>query len=105
MNEKLKINRGMLLSGLVISSMLAATTLLTVGNLQAQAQNTSSTGNQTQNLESVRNSINETLQALQTNDTAGALQSLNEADRQLFEIMRNLPSNAEIEEEGEEEAG
>jgi hypothetical protein len=105
MNEKLKINRGMLLSGLFISSMLAATTLMTVGNLHAQAQNTSSTGNQTENLESVRNSINETLQALQTNDTAGALQSLNEADRQLFEIMRNLPSNAEIEEEGEEEAG
>lgn len=104
MNEKLKINRGMLLSGLFISSMLAATTLLAVGNLHAQAQNTS-TGNQTQNLESVRNSINETLQALQTNDTASALQSLNEADRQLFEIMRNLPSNAEIEEEGEEEAG
>jgi hypothetical protein len=47
-----------------------------------------------QNLESVRNSINETLQALQTNDTAGALQTLNEADRQLFAIMRNLPSNA-----------
>lgn len=61
--------------------------------------------NQTQNLDSVRNSINETLQALQTNDTAGAFQTLNEADRQLFEIMRNLPSNAEIEEEGEEEAG
>lgn len=73
--------------------------------LHAQAQNASSTGNQTQNLESVRNSINETLQALQTNDTAGALQTLNEADRQLFEIMRNLPSDAEIEEEGEEEAG
>ena len=90
----------MLLSGLFISSMLAATTLLAVGNLHAQAQ---STGNQTENLESVRNSINETLQALQTNDTAGALQSLNEADRQLFGIMRNLPSNAEIEEEGEEE--
>jgi hypothetical protein len=104
MNEKLKINRGMLLSGLFISSMLAATTLMAVGNFHAQAQNTS-TGNQTENLESVRNSINETLQALQTNDTAGALQSLNEADRQLFEIMRNLPSNAEIEEEGEEEAG
>ena len=94
----------MLLSGLFISSMLAATTLMAVGNFHAQAQNTS-TGNQTENLESVRNSINETLQALQTNDTAGALQSLNEADRQLFEIMRNLPSNAEIEEEGEEEAG
>lgn len=94
-----------MLSGLFISSMLAATTLLAVGNLHAQAQNTSSTANQTQNLESVRNSINETLQALQTNDTAGALQTLNEADRQLFEIMRNLPSNAEIEEEGEEEAG
>jgi Skp family chaperone for outer membrane proteins len=100
MNEKLKIKRSMLLSGLFISSMLAATTLLAVGNLHAQAQ---STGNQTENLESVRNSINETLQALQTNDTAGALQSLNEADRQLFGIMRNLPSNAEIEEEGEEE--
>ena len=94
----------MLLSGLFISSMLAATTLLAVGNLHAQPQNASSTGNQTLNLESVRNSINETLQALQTNDTAGALQTLNEADRQLFEIMRNLPSNAEIEEEGEEEA-
>ena len=92
----------MLLSGLFISSMLAATTLLAVGNLHAQAQNaSSSTGNQTQNLESVRNSINETLQALQTNDTAGALQTLNEADRQLFEIMRSLPSDAEIEEEGE----
>jgi hypothetical protein len=105
MNEKLKINRGMLLSSLFISSMLAATMLMVVGNLHAQAQNTGSTGNQTENLESVRNSINETLQALQTNDTAGALQSLNEADRQLFEIMRNLPTNAEIEEEGEEEAG
>ena len=68
-------------------------------------QNASSTGNQTQNYESVRNSINETLQALQTNDAAGALQTLNEADRQLFEIMRNLPSDGEIEEEGEEEAG
>jgi hypothetical protein len=105
MNEKLKINRGMLLSSLFISSMLAATMLMVVGNLHAQAQNTGSAGNQTENLESVRNSINETLQALQTNDTAGALQSLNEADRQLFEIMRNLPTNAEIEEEGEEEAG
>jgi hypothetical protein len=56
MNEKLKINRGMLLSGLFISSMLA------------QAQSTSSTGNQTENLESVRN-------------RPGALQSLNEAGR------------------------
>jgi hypothetical protein len=35
----------------------------------------------------------------------GALQTLNEADLQLFEIMRNLPSNVEIEEEGEEDAG
>ena len=95
----------MLLSSLFVSSMLAAMTLLAVGNLHAQAQNASSTANQTQNLESVRNSINETLQALQTNDTAGALQTLNEADRQLFEIMRNLPSDAETEEEGGEEAG
>ena len=91
----------MLLSGLFIS-MLTAMTLLAVGNLHAQAQNASSTGNQ--NLESLRNGINETLQALQTNDRAGALQTLNEADLQLFEIIRNLPSNAEIAEEGEEEA-
>jgi hypothetical protein len=72
--------------------------LLAVGNLHAQVQNASSTGNQSQNLEFVRNCISETLQALQTNDTAGAA-------RQLFEIMRNLPSNVEIEEEGEEDAG
>ena len=104
MNEKLIIKRSMLLSGLFISSMLAATTM--AGRKPPRTStNTSSTGNQTENLESVRNSSNETHQALQTNDTAGALQSLNEADRQLFEIMRNLPSNAEIEEEGEEEAG
>ena len=94
----------MLLSGLVISSLLATTTLLGVGNFQALAQNTSSTGNQTANLEPLRNSINETLQALQSNDTAGALQSLNEADSQLFEIMRNLP-DAELEQEEEEEGG
>ena len=36
---------------------------------------------------------------------AAALQSLNEADTQLFEIMRNLPSNGDIEQEGEEEGG
>lgn len=36
---------------------------------------------------------------------AAALESLNEADTQLFEIMRNLPSSGEIEEEGEEEGG
>ena len=32
-------------------------------------------------------------------------ESLNEADTQLFEIMRNLPSNGDIEQEGEEEGG
>ena len=35
---------------------------------------------------------------------AAALQSLNGADSQLFEIMRNLPSSEEVEEEGEEES-
>jgi len=104
MIEMSKMINSILLPAIVIPSLLAATSLSLI-NFQALAQNMSSTANQTADLEPLKNSINETLQALQTNDTAAALQSLNEADTQLFEIMRNLPSSADIEQEGEEEGG
>lgn len=101
MKEMSKMINSILLPAIVIPSLLAATSL-SLTNFQALAQSTGSTANQTADLEPLKNSINETLQALQTNDTAAALQSLNEADTQLFEIMRNLPSNTDIEQEGEE---
>jgi glutaredoxin 2 len=104
MIEMSKMINSKLLPAIAIPSLLAAT-LLGLTNFQALAQSTGSTANQTADLEPLKNSINETLQALQANDTAGALESLNEADTQLFEIMRNLPTSAEIEQEGEEEGG
>lgn len=104
MNEMSKMIKNILLPAIAIQFLLAAASL-GLTNFQALAQSTSSTTNQTADLEPLKNSINETLQALQTNDTAAALQSLNKADTQLFEIMRNLPSNADIEQEGEEEGG
>jgi hypothetical protein len=104
MNEMSKMIKSILLPAIAIQFLLAAASL-GLTNFQALAQSTSSTANQTADLEPLKNSINETLQALQTNDTAAALQSLNKADTQLFEIMRNLPSNADIEQEGEEEGG
>jgi hypothetical protein len=104
MIETSKMINSILLSAIVIPSLLAATSL-DLTNFQALGQSASSTANQTADLEPLRNTINETLQALQTNDTTAALQSLNEADTQLFEIMRNLPSNGDIEQEGEEEGG
>jgi Skp family chaperone for outer membrane proteins len=104
MNEMSKMIKSILLPAIAIQFLLAATSL-GLTNFQALAQSTSSTANQTADLEPLKNSINETLQALQTNDTAAALQSLNKADTQLFEITRNLPSNADIEQEGEEEGG
>ena len=104
MIEMSKMIKSILLPAIVIPSLLAATSLSLI-DFQALGQNTSSTANQTADLDPLKNSINETIQALQTNDTAAALQSLNEADTQLFEIMRNLPSNADIEQEGEEEGG
>jgi hypothetical protein len=88
-----------MLPGIAISSILAA--LFGIANFQALAQNGAS--NQTASLEPLRNSINETLQALESNDTAAALSSLNNADSQLFEIMRGLPGSDEGEEEEEEE--
>jgi hypothetical protein len=100
MIEKRKVMTSIWLPSIGISSLLAA--MLGIANFQAIAQN--GAANQTASLEPLRNSINETLQALESNDTAAALQSLNEADSQLFEIMRNLPSSEEVEEEGEEES-
>jgi hypothetical protein len=99
MIEKRNWMASFLLPSIVISSILAAI-FLGIANIQALAQNGAS--NQTASLEPLRNSINETLQALESNDTAGALSSLNNADSQLFEIMRNLPSSDDGE-EGEEE--
>ena len=101
MIEKRKMMTSILLPSIGISSLLAAM-LFGIANFQAIAQNVAA--NQTASLEPLRNSINETLQALEKNDTAAALQSLNGADSQLFEIMRNLPSSEEVEEEGEEES-
>ena len=104
MIEMSKMINSILLPAIVIPSLLGATSF-GLTNFQALAQSTSSMANQTADLEPLKNSINETLQALQSNDTAAALQSLNEADTQLFEIMKNLPSSADIEQEGEEEGG
>jgi hypothetical protein len=101
MIEKRKMMTRILLPSIGITSLLAAM-LFGMANFQAIAQN--GAANQTASLEPLRNSINETLQALENNDTAAALQSLNGADSQLFEIMRNLPSSEEVEEEGEEES-
>ena len=101
MIEKRKMMTSILLPSIGITCLLAAM-LFGIANFQAIAQN--GAANQTASLEPLRNSINETLQALENNDTAAALQSLNGADSQLFEIMRNLPSSEEVEEEGEEES-
>jgi hypothetical protein len=102
MIEKRNRMASFLLPGIAISSILAAI-FLGIANFQALAQNGAS--NQTASLEPLRNSINKTLQALESNDTAAALSSLNNADSQLFEIIRNLPSSDEGEEEEEEEEG
>jgi hypothetical protein len=99
MIEKRNRMASFLLPSIAIFSILAAI-FLGIANFQALAQNGAS--NQTASLEPLRNSINETLQALESNDTAAALNSLNDADSQLFEIIRNLPSGEEGE-EGEEE--
>jgi hypothetical protein len=50
-------------------------------------------------LEPVTNSINDAREALQSNDTAAALEALNEADSQLFEITSSQPADGE---EGED---
>jgi hypothetical protein len=102
MIEKRNMMASFLLPSIAISSILAAI-FFGIANFQALAQNGAS--NQTTSLEPLRNSINETLQALENNDTAAALNSLNSADSQLFEIMRNLPSSEEGEEGVEEEEG
>jgi hypothetical protein len=55
-------------------------------------------------LEPVTNSINEARAALQSNDTAAALEALNEADSQLFAITSSQPAGGEeAEDEGEGE--
>jgi hypothetical protein len=100
MIEKRNRMASFLLPGIAVSSILAAI-FFGIANFQALAQNGAS--NQTASLEPLRNSINETLQSLESNDTAAALNSLNNADSQLFEIIRNLPSSDEGEEEEEEE--
>jgi hypothetical protein len=102
MIEKRNMMASFLLPSIGISSILAAI-FFGIANFQALAQNGAS--NQTTSLEPLRNSINETLQALESNDTTAALNSLNNADSQLFEIMRNLPSSEEGEEGEEEEEG
>jgi hypothetical protein len=102
MIEKRNMMASFLLPSIAISSILAAI-FFGIANFQALAQNGAS--NQTASLEPLRNSINETLQALENNDTAAALNSLNSADSQLFEIMRNLPSSEEGEDGVEEEEG
>jgi hypothetical protein len=96
MIEKRKPMASFLLPSIGISSLLAAM-LFGIANFQAIAQNGAT--NQTTSLEPLKNSINETFQALESNNTAAALKTLNNADSQLFEIMRNLPSS----EEGEEQ--
>lgn len=100
MIEKRNRMASLLLPSIAISSILAAM-FFGIANFQALAQNGLS--NQIASLEPLRNSINETLQALESNDTAAALSSLNNADSQLFEIIRNLPSSDEGEEEEDEE--
>ena len=75
MIEMSKMINSKLLSAIVIPSLLAATSL-GLTNFQALGQSTGSTANQTADLEPLKNSINETLQALQTNDTAAALRIL-----------------------------
>jgi hypothetical protein len=101
MIEKRKLMASFLLPSIGISILLAAM-LLGIANFQVIAQNGAT--DQTASLEPLKNSINETLQALESNDTAAALKSLNNADSELFEIMRNLPSSEEGEEEEDEES-
>ncbi|CAN5490398.1 hypothetical protein BH18THE2_BH18THE2_30400 [soil metagenome] len=52
-------------------------------------------------LEPVTNSINDAREALQGNDTAAALEALNEADSHLFEMTSSQPADGE-EGEGED---
>ena len=73
---------------------------------QTSSMTNQTTGNQTgganmtaADLEPVTNSINDAREALQSNDTAAALEALNEADSQLFEITSSQPSDGE---EGED---
>ena len=92
MNEKRKID-GIMLSCTLIFSLIAATSIGTIGFQAFGQQNT--TDASTESLESLMSGINATRQALQTNDTAAALESLNEMDSQLFEIRSSLPSSSE----------
>ncbi len=55
-------------------------------------------------LEPVTNSINDAREALQSNDTAAALEALNEADSQLFEITSSQPAGGEEAEEEDNDA-
>ena len=85
---------------------------------QTSSMTNQTTGNQTgganmtaADLEPVTNSINDAREALQGNDTAAALEALNEADSQLFEITSSQPAGGEEGEgedndaEGEDEGG
>jgi hypothetical protein len=109
--------RSAIFSAIVISSLLAiAGSIGGVTNFQALGQQNTTTmtnqtmGNQTggalanmtsADLEPVTNSINDAREALQGNDTAAALEALNEADSQLFEITSSQPADGE-EAEGED---
>ena len=73
---------------------------------QTSSMTNQTTGNQTgganmtaADLEPVTNSINDAREALQSNDTAAALEALNDADSQLFEITSSQPADGE---EGED---
>jgi DNA-binding MurR/RpiR family transcriptional regulator len=115
-------------SAIVISSFLAIAGSIGVSDFQALGQqNVTSMSNQTgaatnqtgaatnqtggtpanmtaASLEPVTNSINEARAALQSNDTAAALEALNEADSQLFAITSSQPAGGEeAEDEGEGE--
>jgi hypothetical protein len=69
---------------------------------QTSSMTNQTTGNQTgganmtaADLEPVTNSINDAREALQGNDTAAALEALNEADSQLFGITSSQPTGEE----------
>jgi hypothetical protein len=109
---------------IIVSSLLAiAGSIGGVTNFQALGQQNTTMSNQTStpanqtgatmqnqtggsvanmtaaDLEPVTNSINDAREALQSNDTAAALEALNEADSQLFEITSSQPADGE---EGED---
>jgi hypothetical protein len=77
----------------LIFSLIAAASIGTIGFQAFGQQNTTDAA--TGSLESLMSGINKTRQALQTNDTAAALKSLNQMDSQLFEIRSSLPSSSE----------